>query len=90
LFHGYRLLEKYASYHETLLSSLCIFRTQTIDSIKRLVNSDSVNEAIHSMFEQSDPLYKTLPRIPGKNIKMLTSRMEAVLRQVKKCESLNS
>ncbi|XP_052810484.1 four-jointed box protein 1-like [Mya arenaria] len=87
LFHGYRLLDKYAVYHESLLNSLCVFRKQTIDSIKRLVDRDNVNEALHSLFENSEPLYRSLPRIPVKNIKILTSRMQAILKHVQKCES---
>lgn len=87
LFHGYRLLDKYAPYHETLLNSLCIFRKTTIDSIKHLVATDSINDSIQALFESSEPLHRHIPRIPAKNIKILKSRMHAVLRQVTTCES---
>ena len=87
LFHGYRLLDKYAPYHESLLNSVCVFRKTTIDSIKRLVQTDSINDSIQALFENSEPLHRNIPRIPAKNIKILKSRMYAVLRQVQKCES---
>lgn len=87
LFHGYRLLDKYAPYHESLLNSLCVFRKKTIDSIRRLVQNDSINDSIQALFEDNEPLHRNIPRIPAKNIKILKSRMHAVLRQVQKCES---
>lgn len=87
LFHGYRLLDKYSTYHESLLNSLCIFKKQTIDSLRRFVETDSISESLQSIFEANEPLYRYIPRIPAKNIKILKSRMDDVLRQVQKCDS---
>lgn len=87
LFHGYRLLDKYAPYHESLLNSLCVFRKSTIDAIKRLVGTDSITDSLQALFEHHEPLHRNIPRIPAKNIKILKSRMQTVLQHVQKCES---
>lgn len=87
LFHGYRLLDKYSTYHDTLLNSLCIFKKQTIDKLRHFVETDSISGSLQSIFERSEPLHRHVPRIPAKNIKLLKSRMDDILRQVQKCES---
>jgi four-jointed box protein 1 len=87
LFHGYRLLDKYSTYHKSLLNSLCVFRKQTIDSLRHFVATDSISDSLQSIFEANEPLYRYIPRVPEKNIKILKSRMDDVLRQVQKCES---
>ena len=87
LFHGYRLLDKYSTYHDSLLSSLCVFREGTIRSIRELVKSDNVGDVLQVVFEQNEPLHRHLPRIPVKNIKILKQRMKDVLEQVQKCDS---
>lgn len=87
LFHGYRLLDKYGSYHETLLNSLCIFKKHTVDNLRHFVASDSISDSLQSIFEENEPLHRHIPRIPQKNIKILKSRMNDILRQVQKCES---
>lgn len=87
LFHGYRLLDKYSTYHESLLKSLCVFKKQTIDSLRHFVKTDSISDSLQTMFEANEPLHRYIPRIPAKNIKILKSRMDDILRQVQKCES---
>ena len=87
LFHGYRLLDKYSTYHKSLLNSLCVFRKQTIDSLRHFVATDSISDSLQSIFEANEPLYRYIPRVPEKNIKILKSRMDDILRQVQKCES---
>lgn len=87
LFHAYRLLDKYSSYHEDLLNSLCIFKKQTIDSLRHFVTTDSISDSLQSLFEKNEPLHRYIPRIPQKNIKILKSRMNDILRQVQWCES---
>ncbi|KAL4232535.1 Four-jointed box protein 1 [Mactra antiquata] len=88
LFHGYRLLDKYNTYHHSLLNSLCVFKKQTIDKIKHYLVTDSISDSLQSIFENNEPLHRHVPRIPGKNMKTLKSRMNDILQQVQKCESL--
>ncbi|ELU09294.1 hypothetical protein CAPTEDRAFT_221135 [Capitella teleta] len=89
LLHGYRLLDKYQSYHETLLGSLCIFKTETAQKIKEFVASDeSLGQALTTAFESSDPLHHLLPRLPPKNVKILQSRLRQVHDQIIRCEGI--
>ncbi|KAK3583870.1 hypothetical protein CHS0354_033636 [Potamilus streckersoni] len=85
LFHGYRLLDKYAPFHQVLLDSLCVFRKSTADNIERLVHSGSVGYELQTLFEENEPLNKYIPKIPNKNIKILNQRLLDVYQQIQKC-----
>lgn len=86
LFHGYRLLEKYSSFHQSLLESLCVFRPSTAETIKRLYQSASVGEELHRLFASNEVLHKHLAVIPNKNLKILQHRIDDVYRQILRCE----
>ena len=40
LFHSYRLLDRYGHYHDDLLRSLCVFRRETAERVRRLARGD--------------------------------------------------
>ena len=86
LFHGYRLLDKYASYHRTLLDALCVFRNSTARAIERLHHSGSVGEELNKMFSQNEALFNQIPRLPQKNAKILQQRISDVYDQIQKCK----
>lgn len=86
LFHGYRLLDKYASYHRTLLDSLCVYRNSTARAIERLHHSGSVGEELNKMFSQNEELYNHIPRLPQKNAKILQQRIADVYEQIQTCK----
>lgn len=89
LLHGYRLLDKYEIYHKSLLDSLCVFRRSTIDSLRQLQSSKKVGTLLRHMFETRDhSLLDFLPFLPEKSIKTLNYRIDQVLDQVAKCQSL--
>ncbi|CAG5129742.1 unnamed protein product [Candidula unifasciata] len=88
LFHGYRLLEKYSTFHESLLESLCVFRPSTVETIRRLHKSASVGEELHRLFTSNEVLHKHLAVIPNKNLKILQQRIEDVYKQIVRCELL--
>ncbi|KAI9560675.1 hypothetical protein GHT06_011625 [Daphnia sinensis] len=89
LLHGYRLLDKYEIYHKSLLDSLCVFRRSTVDSLRQLQSNKNVGNLLRHMFETRDPsLLDFLPFLPEKSIKTLNYRIDQVLDQVAKCQSL--
>ncbi|KAK4005628.1 extracellular serine/threonine protein kinase four-jointed [Daphnia magna] len=89
LLHGYRLLDKYEVYHKSLLDSLCVFRRSTVDSLRQLQSNKNVGNLLRHMFETRDPsLLDFLPFLPEKSIKTLNYRIDQVLDQVAKCQSL--
>lgn len=88
LFHGYRLLDKYSAFHRTLLQSLCVFRSSTAETIKRLHQSSSIGDELHSLFTSSEAFHKYLPAIPEKNLKILQQRLGDVNQQILHCERL--
>ena len=88
LFHGYRLLDKYSTYHKALLDSLCVFRNSTAQVIEDLYHSKTVGEQLHELFTQNEPLYKHIPKIPKKNSNILQQRVNDVHAQIQKCKAI--
>ncbi|KAH9515076.1 Four-jointed box protein 1 [Bulinus truncatus] len=88
LFHGYRLLDKYASFHRTLLDALCVFRPETVKAVKTLHTSGSIGRDLYDLFKSHEPLHKHIAAIPEKNIKILQQRLDDVYQQIVKCEQL--
>lgn len=87
LFHGYRLLDKYSSYHKSLLNSLCVFRNSTVSQIERLHLSGNVGEELHKLFTDSEPYHKYIPKIPRKNMQILQQRVEDIYNQIQQCRT---
>lgn len=87
LFHGYRLLEKYSSYHKSLLNSLCVFRKSTASEIERLHLSGSIGDELHKLFTDSEPFHRYIPKIPRKNIQVLQQRVDDIYNQIQKCRT---
>ncbi|MCL4141221.1 UNVERIFIED_CONTAM: hypothetical protein GTU68_028511 [Idotea baltica] len=89
LLHGYRLLDKYEPFHQSLLQSLCVFRRTTADRIRQLVTKREAGPNLLKMFRTFEPdLQDYLPTIPEKSIKVLNERLKRVHKQIKKCENL--
>ena len=87
LFHGYRLLDKYADFHKQLLSSLCVFRESTALRVKELYHSGNIGAELHKLISQNEKLYLRVPDVPEKNIKILKQRLEDVYNQITQCHS---
>lgn len=91
LLHGYRLLDKYESYHSTLLDSLCVFRRSTADVIKRLKKNGNIGDILLNTFYKSEPDFKDyLPSLPEKSVQILNERISRVNGIIEKCESMYS
>ena len=86
LFHGYRLLDKYARYHESLLNSLCVFTPTTVEAVKRLQSSGNIDAELHALFSENEALHEQLAGIPEKNVKILERRLRDVYEQIVRCE----
>ena len=90
LLHGYRLLNKYDRYHQSMLSALCIFRERTAQLIERLHRNKNVVHLIESLFRNNvDQSYiDQIPFLPESNIKILNARITKVYNQIKYCKNL--
>lgn len=89
LLHGYRLLDKYETFHASLLQALCVFRRSTVERVRQLVASRDVGQRLRKMFRRHEPdLQDYLPPIPDKSVKILNERLQTVHKQVSKCEKM--
>ena len=87
LFHGYRLLDKYASYHKSLLDSLCVFRKSTADTVEKLHSSGNIGEEIINLFRAKEKFHNFIPKIPKKHTDILKQRLDDVYNQIQRCRS---
>ena len=86
LFHSYRLLDKYAHYHDSLLGSLCVFRRDVAERVKTLYHDGNVGTKLVNLFEKQEPLHLQIPTIPLENMQILHRRLGDVHRQILKCQ----
>ncbi|KAL1139612.1 hypothetical protein AAG570_006594 [Ranatra chinensis] len=85
LLHGYRLLDKYESYHSVLLDALCVFRRSTVDVIDRLRKDNSVGRLLNGNLLDFDDR-EIIPGLPEKSVKILNDRLNRVHDQVEWCK----
>lgn len=94
LFHGYRLLAKYESFHRSLLNSICIFRRSTIEQLQELSSLNDMELAgkigqeynRYTIGQQFNSISMG-NIIPRKNLSILRRRMASVLSQVDHCRT---
>ena len=89
LFHSYRLLDKYARYHESLLNSLCVFRKTVADRIEKLFLAANIGQQLAGSLARTEPLSKAVPKMPQSNIQTLHRRIGDVYRQIVKCKHMH-
>ncbi|XP_022653579.1 extracellular serine/threonine protein kinase four-jointed-like [Varroa jacobsoni] len=90
LVHGYRLLDKYHSYHKTFLQSLCVFRRQTVQQVQYLlkISSDQLAQMMQNAFQSNSPgMDQYLPPLPQRSIDTLRLRLKHVTEQVDRCQA---
>lgn len=90
LVHGYRLLDKYQSYHKSLLQSLCVFRRHTIGQVRHLLraSNEELTQVLQKAFQANSPgMDGYLPFLPHRSIDILRQRLKQVEEQVEKCEA---
>ena len=87
LFHGYRLLDKYAPYHTSLLDSVCIFRKSTVEAVRRLHEDGDVVKELMEIYREHEPLHNGLPQLPTNTANVLRTRLRDVYTHIEKCQA---
>ncbi|XP_014251372.1 extracellular serine/threonine protein kinase four-jointed [Cimex lectularius] len=82
LLHGYRLLDKYESYHSVLLNALCVFRRSTVDAVERLRHDKDLGRRLDEWLASERDL---VPGLPDRSLKILKDRLNRVHDQVEWC-----
>ncbi|CAH1407246.1 unnamed protein product [Nezara viridula] len=83
LLHGYRLLDKYESYHSVLLNALCVFRRSTVEMVEQLRRSGNVGDLLNSRLSSERD---AIPGLPDKSARILNDRLNRVHDQVEWCK----
>lgn len=82
LLHGYRLLDKYESYHSVLLNALCVFRRSTVEMVEKLREDGNIGELLNNRLSSERDV---IPGLPDKSIRILNDRLNRVHDQVEWC-----
>lgn len=85
--HSYRLLDRYGHYHAAMLETICIFRSQTIERLRRLHRDGNIWDRMMT-FAHHSRREKKLPKLSRKNVDILKKRVVDVLNHVDKCKKL--
>lgn len=89
LVHGYRLLDKYESYHRSLLDSLCVFRKSTVAALESLSRDKDIGRRLLRAFNSGEPgMDNYLPFLPERSVKILNKRLAQVIGQVVRCRDM--
>lgn len=86
LFHGYRLLDSYRSYHDQLLNSVCVFRESTVDALEKLYAAGNAGDRLQQMYETNERHHSLLPRMSAKNKQILQNRIQEVVKHIHRCK----
>lgn len=86
LFHGYRLLDTYNSYHEHLLDQVCMFKPATVKIIRELYAQGNSGQLLQELFVLNESLHSYLPRMPLKNMNILQQRIGHVYKHMQLCK----
>jgi four-jointed box protein 1 len=89
LFHGYRLLDTYGSYHKSLLDNVCIFRPSTVQAIEKLYANGDAGQRVQELYEFNEKLHGHLPRMSLKNMQILQSRINEVYKHMQLCRHIS-
>ncbi|MGH0151701.1 UNVERIFIED_CONTAM: hypothetical protein FKN15_038687 [Acipenser sinensis] len=86
LVHGYRVLEMWQKYHETLLSSVCLFRKITARQIFDMHRLQDAAARLLILYRDSEPLAPELGFLSEDQAGILQNRVDQVYKHILNCK----
>lgn len=86
LLHSYRLLDKYAHYHEQLLQNICLFRVETVRALRELHSNGAAGAQLQDLVRASEPNFAATLEFPASNQITLQMRLNRVIRHIEFCQ----
>ena len=89
LYHNRRDSEKYRKFHDSMLHSICIFRSRTAKNIAELYNNPDPYENLMSLIHSHEPLAKNvhvdIPGAPNDLPEIFKERLGNIYHWMEKC-----
>ncbi|XP_057691712.1 four-jointed box protein 1 [Corythoichthys intestinalis] len=86
LVHGFRVLSMWEQYHQTVLSSVCVFRKKTAQRVAELHQRRDVRKRLLELYRESEPLAAKLGFLSDDHAAILQDRIDRVYKQILRCK----
>lgn len=86
LVHGYRVLNMWEKYHNTVLGSVCVFRKRTAQRVKELYRRGDTTIRLLELYRGSEPLSSELGFLSEEHAGVLRDRIGRLYKHILHCK----
>ncbi|XP_019749873.1 four-jointed box protein 1 [Hippocampus comes] len=86
LVHGFRVLNMWEQYHQTVLSSVCVFRKRTAQRVAELHQRRDSRIRLLQLYRDSEPLSAKLGFLSDEHAAVLQDRIDRVYKHILHCK----
>ncbi|XP_029010597.1 four-jointed box protein 1 [Betta splendens] len=87
LVHGFRVLSMWEKYHNTVLSSVCVFRKRTTQRVAELHRRRDARTRLLELYRDSEPLSVELGFLSDEHAGVLQERIDRLYKHILRCKS---
>ncbi|KAF3688998.1 Four-jointed box protein 1 Four-jointed protein -like protein Precursor [Channa argus] len=87
LVHGFRVLNMWEKYHNTVLSSVCVFRRRTTQRVAELHRRRDSRKRLLELYRDSEPLSLELGFLSDEHAGVLQDRIDRLYKHILQCKS---
>ncbi|XP_047453207.1 four-jointed box protein 1 [Mugil cephalus] len=85
LVHGFRVLNMWEKYHNTVLSSVCVFRKRTAQRVAELHRRRDSRQKLLELYRDSEPLSQELGFLSDEHAGILQDRIDRLYKHIIHC-----
>lgn len=86
LVHGFRVLNMWEKYHNTVLSSVCVFRRRTTQRVAELHRRRDSRKRLLELYRDSEPLSLELGFLSDEHADVLQDRIDRLYKHILHCK----
>ncbi|KAM7414288.1 hypothetical protein PAMA_019212 [Pampus argenteus] len=86
LVHGFRVLNMWEKYHNTVLSSVCVFRKRTMQRVAELHRRKDARKRLLELYRDSEPLSLELGFLSDEHAGVLQERIDRLYKHILYCK----
>ncbi|KAK9516897.1 hypothetical protein VZT92_024805 [Zoarces viviparus] len=86
LVHGFRVLNMWEKYHNTVLGSVCVFRKRTVQRVAELHRRRDARSRLLELYRDSEPLSQELGFLSDEHAGILQDRIDRLHRHILHCK----
>lgn len=87
LVHGFRVLDMWEKYHNTVLSSVCVFRKRTTLRVAELHRRRDCGRRLLELYSDSEPLSVELGFLSDEHVAILQDRIDRLHKHILHCRA---